>query len=161
MNNQVKVFNNEIEIGLRILIILQAIYPKSFDVEMINYYDYFILHTKDIGGNESLHAGVPNRFGELVVKRDLIRSSLTLLITKNLVELKYTDNGIEYIATENTAPFLDTLSEKYIEHLNENIKWVCSRFKNYSYKEIKTYVNENKEKWGSELSYCTAGLINE
>ncbi len=161
MNSQIRVFNNEVEIGLRILIILQSIYPKSFDVEMINYYDYFILHTKDIGGDESLHADVPNRFGELVVKRDLIRSSLTLLITKNLVELKYTDNGIEYIATENTTPFLDTLSEKYIEYLNNNIKWVCNRFKDYSYKEIKIYVNENKEKWGSELSYCTAGLTNE
>ncbi|HIP11915.1 MAG TPA: threonine transporter [Arcobacter sp.] len=161
MNSQIKVFNNEVEIGLRILIILQSIYPKSFDVEMINYYDYFILHTKDIGGNKSLHADVPNRFGELVVKRDLIRSSLTLLITKGLVEIKYTDNGIEYIATENTAPFLDTLSEKYIEYLNDNIQWVCNRFKDYTYKEIKIYVEENKEKWGSELSYCTAGLTDE
>ncbi len=161
MNNQIKVFNNEVEIGLRILIILQSIYPKSFDVEMINYYDYFILHTKDIGGDESLHADVPNRFGELVVKRDFIRSSLTLLITKNLVEIKYTDNGIEYIATENTAPFLDTLSEEYTMHLHDNIKWVSNRFKDYTYEEIKIYVDENKEKWGSELSYCTAGLINE
>ena len=161
MNSQIKVFNNEIEIGLRILIILQSIYPKSFDVEMINYYDYFILHTKDIGGDESLHADVPNRFGELVVKRDLIRSSLTLLITKDLAEIKYTDNGIEYIATENTAPFLDTLSEKYTVNLNKNIEWVCNRFKDYSYEDIKKYVEENKDKWGSELSYCTTGLINE
>lgn len=161
MNSHIKVFNNEIEIGLRILITLQSIYPKSFDVEMINYYDYFILHTKDIGGDESLHADVPNRFGELEVKRGLIRSSLTLLITKELVEIKYTDNGIEYIAAENTAPFLDTLSESYTMHLYENIKWVCNKFKDYTYKEIKMYVDENKEKWGSELSYCTAGLINE
>ncbi len=160
MSNQIKVFNNEVEIGLRILIILQSIYPKSFDVEMINYYDYFILHTKDIGGDESLHADVPNRFGELIVKRDLIRSSLILLITKELVEIKYTDNGIEYIATENTAPFLDTLSEEYTMHLNANIKWVCNRFKDYTHEEIKMYVNKNKEKWGSELSYCT-GLTNE
>ena len=161
MNNQIKVFNNEVEIGLRILIILQSIYPKSFDVEMINYYDYFILHTKDVGGDESLHADVPNRFGELVMKRDLIRTSLTLLITKNLVEIKYTDHGIEYIATENTAPFLDTLSEEYTMHLHDNIKWVCNRFKDYSYEELKMYVDDNKEKWGNELSYCTAGLINE
>ena len=161
MSSQIKVFNNEVEIGLRILIILQSIYPKSFDVEMINYYDYFILHTKDIGGDESLHADVPNRFGELVVKRDLIRSSLTLLITKELVAIKYTDNGIEYIATENTVPFLDTLSEEYTMHLHDNIKWVRNRFKDYTYEEIKIYVDKNKEKWGSELSYCTAGLINE
>ena len=161
MSSQIKVFNNEIEIGLRILVVLEYIYPKSFDIEMINYYDYFILHTKDIGGNESLHADVPNRFGELVVKRDLIRTSLSLLITKDLVEIKYTDNGIEYKATENTAPFLDTLNEEYTMHLQNNIKWVCNKFKDYKYEQIKMYVDENKEKWGSELSYCTIGLINE
>lgn len=161
MNSQIKVFNNEIEIGLRILVILEYIYPKSFDIEMINYYDYFILHTKDIGGNESLHADVPNRFGELAVKRDLIRSSLSLLMIKDLVEIYYTDNGIEYKATESTAAFLDTLNEEYTMHLHNNIKWVCSRFKDYTYKEIKIYVDENKGKWGNELSYCTIGLINE
>lgn len=161
MNNKIKVFNNEIEVSLRILVILQYIYPKSFDVEMINYYDYFILHTKDIDGVESLHADVPNRFGELAVKRDLIRSSLTLLITKDLVEVKYTDKGIEYIATESTSPFLDTLDESYTIQLNKNIEWVCNKFNNYSYNDIKEYVEQNKNNWGSEISYCTIGLNNE
>ncbi|MFA9374659.1 MAG: ABC-three component system middle component 2 [Poseidonibacter sp.] len=161
MSSQIKVFNNEIEIGLRILVIVEYIYPKSFDIEMINYYDYFILHTKDVGGDESLHADVPNRFGELVVKRDLIRSSLKLLMTKGLVEIQYTDNGIKYKATENTAPFLDTLNEEYTMHLQNNIKWVYNKFKDYTYDDIKIYVDKHKEKWGSELSYCTIGLINE
>mgnify|MGYP000146115486 CR=1 FL=1 len=113
MNNKIKLFNNEIEMGLRILIILENIYPKSFDIEMINYFDYFALHTKDIGGKNSIHPELPNRFGELSVKRDLIHSSLKLLISKGLVEINYTDNGIEYLASELTSPFLDYLSEEY------------------------------------------------
>lgn len=161
MNRKVKIFNNEIEIGLRILIILEVIYPKSFDVEMINYYDYFALHTKDIGGQESLHADVPNRFGELSVKRELINKSLILLISKGLVEIKYTKNGIEYIASEDTSPFLDNLNEEYITNLINNVEWVYGKFKDFSYEDIKKYVLQNKATWGSEISYCTIGLTNE
>ncbi len=93
MNSRVKVFNNEVEIGLRILVVLEVVYPKSFDIETLNYYDYFILHTKDIGGKESLHADVPNRFGELSVKRELIRNSLQLLSSRGLVDVNYTDDA--------------------------------------------------------------------
>jgi hypothetical protein len=54
MSKKIKLFNNEIEMGLRILVILSSVYPKSFDVEMINYYDYFALHTKDrCGGKQN------------------------------------------------------------------------------------------------------------
>ena len=161
MNNKIKLFNNEIEMGLRILIILENIYPKSFDVEMINYFDYFALHTKDIGGENSLHPELPNRFGELSVKRDLIHSSLKLLISKGLVEINYTNKGIEYLASELTSPFLDNLSEEYTKNLSNKVKWVCEKFKDSSYENIKQFVLENKSKWGSEISYCTIGLINE
>lgn len=95
MNKKIRLFNNEIEMGLRILVILKCIYPKSLDIEMINYYDYFSLHTKDIGGEDSLHADVPNRSGELSVKRNLIQRSLKMLILKGLVENKYLDSGIQ------------------------------------------------------------------
>ena len=118
MNNKIKLFNNEIEMGLRILIILENIYPKSFDIEMINYFDYFALHTKDIGGENSLHPELPNRFGELSVKRELIHSSLKLLISKGLVEIDYTNKGIEYLASELASPFLDNLSEEYTKKRN-------------------------------------------
>lgn len=159
--SKIKLFNNEIEMGLRILIILEKIYPKSFDVEMINYFDYFALHTKDIGGEESIHPELPNRFGELSVKRDLIHSSLKLLISKGLVEINYTDKGIEYFASELTSPFLHNLSEEYTKILSNNVKWVCEKFKGSTYENIKEYVSENKSKWGSEISYCTIGLIDE
>lgn len=159
--SKLKLFNNEIEMGLRILIILEKIYPKSFDVEMINYFDYFALHTKDIGGEESIHPELPNRFGELSVKRDLIHSSLKLLISKGLVEINYTDKGIEYLASELTSPFLGNLSEEYTKNLSNKVKWVCEKFKNSTYENIKQFVANNKSKWGSEISYCTIGLINE
>jgi len=158
--NKIKLFNNELEIGLQIIIILETVYPRSFDIEMLNYYDYFILHTHDIGGEESLHADIPNRFGELDIKHKLIRKSLQLMIAKGLVSVN-TDNGIEYIANEKTSLFLDNLKEEYIMQLKKNSKWVHNKFKDYSYKELKQYISNNKEKWGTESPFCTIGLTNE
>jgi tetrahydromethanopterin S-methyltransferase subunit A len=70
-------------------------------------------------------------------------------------------NGIEYIASENTYPFLENLNEEYIRSLTEKVNWVCNRFQDYSYQDIKNFVSDNKEKWGSEITYCTIGLIDE
>lgn len=159
--NKIKVFNNEIEMGLRILVILKCVYPKSLDVEMINYYDYFSLHSKDVGGEESLHADVPNRSGELSVKRGLIQESLKMLMLKGLVEHRYTQSGIEYISSEEVAPLIDNLSATYTQDLVKSTTWVCNHFNNMSNKKIRSFVLNNKHKWGSEISYCTVGNIDE
>jgi len=159
--NEIKVFNNEIEMGLRILVILKCIYPKSLDVEMINYYDYFSLHSKDVGGEKSLHADVPNRSGELSVKRGLIQDSLNMLMLKGLVEHRYSKSGIKYIASEEVAPFIDNLSASYTQDLIKSTIWVCNHFKSMSNKEIRSFVLRNKNKWGSEITYCTIGNIDE
>jgi len=161
MSKVIKVFNNELEMGLRILIILETIYPKSYDIEMINYYDYFILHTKDICGDESLHADVPNRHGELSVKRELIRNTIKLLLSRGLIDVEYTNRGIEYKASETTSPFLVNLEEEYTKKLKENATWVHNKFKAYSFDDLNKFVIENKNQWGAENPYCTIGLIDE
>ena len=161
MNRVIKVFNNELEMGLRILVILESVYPKSFDIEMINYYDYFILHTKDIGGDESIHADVPNRHGELSVKRELIRNATKLLLSRGLIDIEYSQNGIEYKASEITFPFLVNLEEEYTKMLKKNAAWVHDKFKSYSFDDLNKFVMENKNKWGAEHPYCTIGLIDE
>ena len=161
MNSAIKVFNNELEMGLRILVILEAVYPKGFDIEMINYYDYFILHTKDVGGDESLHVDAPNRHGELSVKRDLIKITTKLLLSRGLIDVEYSERGIEYKASETTSPFLVNLEEEYTEKLKENAVWVHNKFKVYSFDDLNKFVIENKNKWGTENPYCTIGLIDE
>lgn len=162
MNKSIRLFNNEIEMGVKILVILRCIYPRSIDTEMINYYSYFSLHSGDIGDKKSLHPDVPNRFGELSIKMDLIHRSIRMLLSKELVKQKHTKYGFEYEATEMTAPFLDSLNEAYLVTLTSKVKWVSESFiGSYSAKEIRLFVNENKDKWGGELSYCTKGLLNE
>ena len=157
MNNMTSPFNNEIEIGIRLLILLSGFYPDSMDVEQLNYYDYFSLHTSDIGGPKSLHPPIPNRFGELSIKRELIQRSLDFLIIKGLVEQKYTEKGIEYSANETTMPFITLLSEEYTLKYSEKVKWVFKNFENIEFNKIKEMVRDNSCKWGSEILFQTLG----
>lgn len=161
MSKKFRLFNNEIEMGLRILLILKCSYPNSLDKEMINYYSYFSLHTNDIGELDSLHPDVPNRYGELSVKMDLIQQTIGMLVSKGLVSHVHNKSGIEYIATEKTTPFLDNLTEEYFEMLKGKVEWVTKHFESYSNEEIRLFVNENKYTWGSETLYCTKGLLDE
>ncbi len=148
--------------GIRILVILRCIYPRSIDAEILNYYSYFSVHSGDIGDKQSLHPDVPNRFGELSIKMDLIHKSIRMLLSKKLVKQKYTKYGFEYETTEMTAPFLDSLNEAYLVALTAKVKWVSESFINsYSAKEIRLFVNENRYKWGGEISYCTKELFDE
>jgi len=162
MKNKIgKLFNNKIEMGLRISVILNTLYPKSLDKEMINYYDYLSLHTKDIGDKESLHADTPNRFGELSSKRELIDETLRMLVLKGIITLKYIDTGIEYTGNEETSKLLGSLSNDYVKELIIKVNFVKNHFKNFENKDIIKFVLDNKEKWGTEISFCTIGLNYE
>jgi hypothetical protein len=161
MNSKVQLFNNEIEVGLRVLIILRFKYPSSLDKELLNYFSFFSLHSKDIGDESSLHPDVPNRFGELSVKIELIHRSLNMLILKGLVHQVNTSTGIEYKATEIAAPFIDSLSEKYSEELIKKVRWVINHFESSEHDDIRKFVKNNKHRWGSETPYCTKGLLDE
>ncbi|GAB3723791.1 ABC-three component system middle component 2 [Flavobacterium koreense] len=126
-------FNNKIETGLRILTILNSTYPKSYDLQSIVYLDYMAVHSGDINKSiTSLHPAVSNRKGELLIRREVIFSSLELFIEKGLIDRLYSENGIEYKASENSTTFLDSLNELYSIELQNRSSWINSYIKDLS-----------------------------
>ncbi|MCE0451400.1 ABC-three component system middle component 2 [Brevibacillus sp. AF8] len=74
-------FNSPFEVGLRTLIILAVNSPISLDLQRLIYYDYLILHSKDVGVENcppSLHPDIPNRSGGLIVRRKAMQLGLEL-----------------------------------------------------------------------------------
>ncbi len=129
-------FNNNLETGLRVLSILNATFPKSYDLQSIVYLDYLTVHSGDISKDiSSLHPPVPNRKGEMFVRREIIYSSLELFISKGLISRLYLENGIEYIASESSTTFLESLNEEYSVKLQTMSSWV-NEFVN-KHKEVK------------------------
>jgi len=131
-------FNNSVESGLRILTILNEGFPKSFDLQNLVYLDYLTVHSADIDKTtQSLHPAVPYRSGEIMVRSSIIEKGLDLFITKNLIEKLYNTTGIEYKATENAMPFLESLEESYAINLQEKASWAISKFLEHSKHELK------------------------
>ncbi len=56
-------FNSELETGTRAMVILEAAYPRAFDLARLTWFDHLVVHTEDIGGPESLHPALPGRTG--------------------------------------------------------------------------------------------------
>jgi hypothetical protein len=146
-------FNNSVEAGLRILTILNEAFPKYFDLQNLVYLDYLTIHSADIDRTaKSLHPAVPYRSGEIMVRGSIIENGLNLFVTKNLIEKQYNINGIEYKATENAMPFLESLEEIYSIELQNRAKWAIDKFSKHTKQELKNIVTPKLSEIDNEFN---------
>lgn len=146
------VFNSPLEAGLRCLIILNAGYPVDYDLARLVLYDYMLVHSGDIsGGPESLHPATPHRSGELLIRRPVLESGLKLMVSRGLVNVIYKKDGIFYSATDDAAPFIDSLSSKYVTELSAKSYWLVENFDNQEFNCIQSMISDNLESWGGEF----------
>lgn len=151
--NSIQPFNNKIETSLRILCILNEAFPQSFDVQSLVYFDYLSVHSADIDEKiESLHPPVPNRSGEIFVRRAIIEEGLTLLFSRNLVEILYKESGLEYKASEGATPFLEGLSSEYLIKLSSKVQWAIHNFSHLDNQSLKKMMQSNIEKLKNEYN---------
>ena len=79
-------FNSVLETGVRSVVILNAAHPFSFDLLHLTWFDHLVVHTADVGGPESLHPDLPQRSGELLVRRRLVEDGVTMMRRLHLVD---------------------------------------------------------------------------
>jgi hypothetical protein len=144
-------FNSALETGIRSLAILVAAYPASLDLQRLVELDYLVVHSGDAGGPESLHAPLPLRAGELLVRRGLIETGLLLMVSRGLIQRNPVNDGIYYVATETAAPFLSSLTAQYSKRLIERADWAAERFNGVPTQEIRRITHRFFERWSSEF----------
>ncbi len=136
-------FNNRIETGLRSLFILTYCYPRTFDLDYLVCLDYLCVHSGDFDKNmPSLHAATPNRGGEIYVHRAIIEEGLNLLYAKHLVHKCYLQTGIEYSATEESAPFIDSMGSEYCKRLHVRSTWIKHTISSNSKTELEKMIKQ-------------------
>jgi hypothetical protein len=149
---QKKFFNTPIDIGLRVLFLLQDA-KKLYDLQSLVYLDYFLVHSGDVpGGPESLHPNSPHHAIEILVKRKLMQDGLRAIHKKQLIDISLENKGVYYAKNKLTGEFLKHYSNSlYAEELRVRSKWVFRKFGKYDEEKLKKYVDANIKKWGTEF----------
>jgi hypothetical protein len=144
-------FNSPLEIGVRTLTILTAVFPNALDIQHLVYFDYLTIHSGDVEGPESLHASLPLRSGELTVRRQLVERGLFLMISRGLVEHLALPDGFQYRASESANAFLSMLSSPYILKLRERADWVITNFGQSSLEELQAVERSFLRAWTAQF----------
>jgi hypothetical protein len=144
-------FNSPLEAGIRAVSILEAAYPKSYDLQRLVALDYLLVHTADIGGPESIHPPTPMRSAELLVRRGLVERALLLMMTRDLVRREITSEGIKYCAGDNAAPFMASLSSAYLQELKARSEWIDESLGSHTDEEFKKVMRHFFRAWTEEF----------
>lgn len=145
--------NTPIECGVRSLFVLNAVYPKRCDLKRLVTYDYFLSHSGDVeDGPDSLHAESPFRSGEILVRREIVKHGLKLIVAKGLVVQHFGSFGIEYEAAAFSGKFLEHFESEYAKKAKVVSAWINERFGDLSDAELDAFVTDNLGKWGIEFA---------
>jgi hypothetical protein len=136
---------------VRSLAILVAAFPVAFDLQRLVEMDYLVVHSGDADGPESLHAPLPLRAGELLVRRGLIEKGLILMMSRGLVQRIPADDGFNYVAGETAAPFIASLTACYSRRLRERAEWAVARFQDVPTGEIRRITHRLFRQWSSQF----------
>ncbi len=122
-----KLFNSELEAGLRAVIILNAFIPRSLDLNDLALFDYFVVHTHDVGGPESVHPEISSRAGEYLVRRRVVEGGLKLMHRAHLVKIKSGNEGVTFESADETSAMLDLMCAPYNEKLKICARWLAQQ----------------------------------
>ncbi|MBT1597274.1 ABC-three component system middle component 2 [Curtobacterium flaccumfaciens] len=148
-----QLLNSPLEVGVRVVALLTALYPGRADIARIVLLDHVILHSGDFAGQSSLHPETPGRVGELGVKRELIRDGIILMGARGLIARDMTTAGIYYSAAEDANPFLESIDAEYLVELRARCVWAASTFGVLGDDEIRMRLSAVFGSWSEEFQW--------
>jgi hypothetical protein len=144
-------FNSALETGVRAVVVLDAAYPQAFDLSQLTWLDHLVVHTADIGGPQSLHPDIPQRTGELLVRRRLVEDGLDLMRRLHLVDTDTSEAGIVYTAREEASAFVESLRSSYARELRTRAEWLAGYLNTISRDELAKLVSDRIGRWAVEF----------
>lgn len=149
----VTALNGALEVGLRALIVLDALFPRRTDIGRLVLYDYCLLHSVDFGGPESVHPEVRLRSGELGIKRESLEAGLEVMIRSGLAILTSSADGVVFGATEETGPFIDLLQSVHARDLRDRAAWVVATFGDLDESAFRRETQSVVSGWEAEFEF--------
>ncbi len=121
-------FNGPVEVGIRAVILLNAVFPQALDLNRITMLDHWTLHSGMLSDLPSVHPDRTNSLGELGLKRGIIEQGLQLMRSAGMVSVIASAAGISYRATEEAAGFLGLMEAPLVTALGTRAEWAVNHF---------------------------------
>ncbi|MEU6135241.1 ABC-three component system middle component 2 [Nocardioides sp. NPDC047086] len=144
--------NSPLEVGLRVLMLLQEVFPQHLDLNQLVLLDHSLLHSADLGGPDSLHPAAPIRAGELGVKREAIEAGLEVMVRAELAQAGVGDSGIEFWASESADGFTNLLETAYASQLHLRATWVVDYFGTLDEQSLRSALSSVVTHWSEEFT---------
>lgn len=148
MNN---LFNSPLEVGVRVLTLLVRVFPSCLDINHLVFLDHALLHSADLNGPESLHPPAPIRVGEFGMRRRRVREGLSVMVRSGLVQIKTSERGVEFCASEGAENFLKLFESDYARALQEQAQWVVDDLGVSDYTRLREEMKKIYSHWSEEL----------
>lgn len=137
-----EIFNSSFETGLRVLLVLSSIQPKTATVDRIAAYDFITIYGKDFGVSHiNLHGDSHYNFSELASKRTSCNEGIKEFVLSGLISLNRSEKGFTYLLNDKGKKYVDSLSSDYTIQYLEIAKKVQKKFAEYSDEEIIKLIN--------------------
>lgn len=144
-------FNSTLETGTRAVIVLEAAYPRALDLARLTWFDHMVVHSADAGGPPSLHPSLPERTGELLIRRRLVEDSLSLMRRVHLVDAVIDERGVAFRASDEAPAFVELMRTPYAQALKERAAWLAAEFADLSAEELAQRVERRLDRWSMEF----------
>jgi hypothetical protein len=147
----VPLFNSTLETGVRAVVILDALHPRAIDLAHLTWFDHLVVHTSDIGGPESLHPDIPQRSGELLVRRRLVEDGIKLMRRLHMIEADVGKAGISYRASEDASAFVEALRTEYSNALKTRAMWLSAFVSRTTEADLAGIISARIGRWAVEF----------
>ena len=146
-----RLFNSTLEVAMRALFIMDAFHPLRLDLSRLSVFDYFVLHTEDIGGPPSLHASLDQRTGEYLVRRGAIQTAIAFLRRNHLIKVINDQTGQVFEMSQEASALLDVVSTGYHEKLKIRALWLATQSEIQSEIAFDENLRQLLQAWNSDL----------
>jgi len=154
---EANLFNSDLEAGVRAVAILTAFFPQGLELRQMSLYDYFMVHTGDIGGPSSLHPKISSRTGEFFIRRRIVENGLSMMIKAGLVEENYESTGVVYSVTEISSAMAGLANASYNRRLFSCAEWLASQRRASVGDEFENSLSKRIDRWGLDLGFDDLG----
>lgn len=144
-------FNSPLETGVRSVVILNACFPRAFDLHRLIALDHLVVHAADVGGPFSLHPATPRRATEMIVRRSIVERGLLLMESRKLVDRMFSKSGVTFMAGDIAATFVGWLSSDYANALKKSCEFISGLIAEKSESEFDELIEAHFEKWALEF----------